>query len=132
MTVSTGTNSYQALVDSITGIDFGAYSVRGMSATLTPISGEDGLVRAVDGTLLDFTAPQFHKYSVSISCTDDEAPKLTNVWQGTAVTVTFLPGLGPSNNTDGSLQLNCMVDSWNTTRDDYGCASGWQLNLLEV
>lgn len=141
MTVRTtyGSNSYQALLKSISGIDLGDYAIRGMSATLTPISGgEDSLPRAIDGTLLDWTVPQFRKYAVTISCSDLDAPDLTGVWQGQLITVEFEPGLGVltagSTATDGteSLVINCMLDSWNVTRDDFGDETGWQLNLLEI
>lgn len=127
-----GANTYQALLSDIDGIDLGDYAIRGLVATLTPIPNS-GLKRSVNGTLLDWTMPQFEKFAVQISCDDLDPPTLTGIWQGALITPTFDSNtLGVSNQTDGSLKLECMLDSWNVTHDDYGRAIGWQLNLLEI
>lgn len=117
---------------SIDNIDLGDYSARGLTMTLTPIASAQGLRRSVNGTLLDLTAPQFQKFAASISCTDQEAPALTNVWQGMPVTVTCIPNLGASNQTGGILVLNMMVDSWTISADEYAHEGTWTINLLEV
>ncbi len=117
---------------SISGISLGDYSVRGLTMTLTPIPSQNGLRRSIEGTLLDLTSPQFHKYAATISCTDHEAPPLTDIWQGTVVTVTCVPELGPENDTGGVLVLEMMVDTWQTSRDEYGAETAWSINLLEV
>jgi hypothetical protein len=117
----------------LNGITLGDYSCRGLTMTLTPIANANGLRRTVNGTLLDLTAPQFQKYAATITCEDLDAPTLVDVWQGKPVTVTCVPGLNDiGGDTTSSLVLDMMVDSWNTSRDEYASKTNWTLNLLEV
>lgn len=121
----------QATLLSIDGIDFSDYSVRGISMKLQPIANGD-LARDVRGVLRDLTLEQFRKYAVSISCTDHEAPTLTDVWKGKVVTVNCIPEIGVISNTDGTLTLEMMVDDWNTDRNEYQAETVWTLSLLEI
>lgn len=57
------------------------YSVRGITQTISPIPSA-GLERSVNGTLLDFTYPQFRKYQTEISCRDVDTPALDSAWVG--------------------------------------------------
>ena len=116
----------------IVGLTLGEFSCRGLTMELTPIGSNQGLRRSINGVLLDLTAVQFHKYSASISCEDQEAPELTDIWQGKILTVTCIPGLGPSDSTAGSITLTMMLDTWTTSRDEWGALTNWTLNLLEV
>lgn len=117
------------------GIDFGDYSVRGLTMVVKPIPAQDGLMRTINGGLVDLTATQFRKRMIQISCDDVDAPFFGDVWQGHAVTVTCVPGVGEGINTDGvadQLVIDCLVDDWQVSRDEWGCVSSWQLSLLEV
>lgn len=116
---------------SISGIELGDYSCRGLTMTLTPTGTQGALRRTVNGSLIDLSAPQFRKFAATISCEDQEAPELTDIWQGQEVTVTCIPGLGVAA-TSGELTMTMMVDSWTVSRDEWGCLSNWSINLLEV
>lgn len=117
---------------SIDGIDFSDYSTRGLSMNLEPIPIDSGLVRNVNGGLLDLTPEQFRKYQATISCTDQEAPSFKGVWIGKEVTVTCIPEVGVTNDTAGSvLTLVMLVTGWNTSRDEYAAETNWSLSLAE-
>lgn len=118
---------------SLTGITLGDYSCRGLTMDLSPIQSSNGLRRTANGGLLNLTAPQFQKYSASISCQDQDAPELDGIWQGQAVTVVCIPGqVGSSESTAGAITLNMLVDSWTTSRDEWNSLTSWTINLLEV
>ncbi len=124
----------------IDGIDLTDYSVRGLTMTLQPIVSGTELVRSVDGVLMDWSSPQFHKFASTITCADVDPPTLLDVWVGKTVTVTCVNGLVGDNTantgtmlaSDGTLTLDMMVSGWRTSRDDYGCTTSWELDLLEV
>lgn len=111
------------------GIDFGDYAVRGLTMVVKPIPAQDGLMRTISGLLVDVTSEQFQKRQVQISCDDVEAPDFSAAWQGTPVTVTCVPDVGFGSST---ISINCLVDDWQVSRDEYGCVSSWQLSLIEV
>lgn len=115
---------------SIDDINFSDYATRGLTVTLSPIDS-GALERDVNGNLVDLTLPEFRKLQASIECTDHEAPTFDDVWRGKEVIVTFIPEVGVVNNTDGTLTLQMMVDSWQTNRDEYGADTGWTLSLIE-
>lgn len=117
---------------SLDGIDFGDYAVRGITMVVKPIPQQDGLMRTISGLLKDVTSTQFQKRTVQISCDDVEAPDFSTVWQGLPVTVTCVPGVGENVNTSGQQVINCLVDDWEVSRDEWGCTSSWQLTLVEV
>lgn len=116
---------------SIDGIDFSEWAVRGITMTLSPIA-TGSLRRDVNGNLVDMTLPQFRKYGIAIACSDHEAPELTGIWRGSIIDVTCIPGLGVENNTDGTLTMQMMVDSFEVQRDEWGAQGNWQLTALQV
>lgn len=111
----------------IDGIDFSQYAVRGITMTLTPIDQAVNLARDCRGALADISVAQFRQYKVSISCTDHEAPELTNVWPGMDVTITCIPGLGAANGVGDVLTILAKVTAWNTSRDEWASEISWQL-----
>lgn len=111
----------------IDGIDFSQYAVRGITMTLTPIDQAVNLARDCRGQLADISVAQFRQYKVSISCTDHEAPELTNVWPGMDVTITCIPGLGAANGVGDVLTILAKVTAWNTSRDEWASEISWQL-----
>lgn len=114
------------------GISFGDYAIRGITMTLEPIDTA-AIRRTINGNLRDFTAPQFRKYAVSISCEDVDAPDLAGIWKGMPVTVTCIPALsGASENPTAQLVLDCLVDSWSSERQEWEDLVNWSINLLEV
>lgn len=112
------------------GIDYPDWAMRGLSVTLTPIAmGE--LRRDVMGGLVDMTLEQFRKYAITITCTDLDAPELTDVWRGKDVVVTLIAGLGVENSSAGPLVLQTKVDTWESGRDEWAAQTNWTLTLLE-
>jgi hypothetical protein len=107
----------------IDGIDFSQYAVRGIIMTLAPIDQAANLARDCRGALADISLAQFRQHKVSITCTDHEAPELTDVWPGTDITITCIPGLG----VDDVLTILAKVTSWNTSRDEWAAEVAWSL-----
>jgi hypothetical protein len=111
----------------IDGIDFSPYSVRGITMTLTPIDQSANVARDCRGQLVDISLEQFRQFKISISCTDHEAPELTDVWPGQDVTITCIPGLGAANSTDDVMIILAKVTAWNTSRDEWAAEVAWTL-----
>jgi hypothetical protein len=111
----------------IDGIDFSQYAVRGITMTLTPIAQAANVARDCRGVLADISVAQFRQYKVTITCTDHEAPELTDVWPGADVTITCIPGLGASNTTGDVLTILAKVTEWDTSRDEWAAEVAWKL-----
>jgi hypothetical protein len=111
----------------IDDIDFSQYAVRGITMTLAPIDQAANVARDCRGALADISVAQFRQYKVSITCTDHEAPELTDVWPGQDVTITCIPGLGAANTTGDVLIILAKVTAWNTSRDEWAAEVAWQL-----
>jgi hypothetical protein len=111
----------------IDNIDFSQYAVRGITMTLEPIQQAASLARDCRGDLADISLAQFRQYKVTVTCTDHEAPELTNVWPGQDVTITCIPGLGAANTTGDVLTILAKVTAWNTSRDEWAAEVAWQL-----
>ena len=92
-----------------------------------PIEQAANLARDCRGALADISVAQFRQYKVSISCTDHEAPELTDVWPGQDVTITCIPGLGGRNGAGDVLTILAKVTAWNTSRDEWAAEVAWQL-----
>ena len=114
---------------SIDGIDFSQYAVRGITMTLEPIDQAKNVARDCRGELADISVAQFRQYKVSVTCTDHEAPTLTDVWPGQDVTIACIPGLGVSNTGTevDVLTILAKVTTWNTSRDEWAAEVAWQL-----
>ena len=119
----------------LSGIDLGDYAVRGLQLELAPIEPGD-LERDINGGLHDLTLTAFRKYRLTISCTDQEAPELTDVWRGKPVTVTCLPralmGVSSGDTGETPLVMSCLVDQWSNAPSEWAHQTSWQLVLLEV
>ena len=111
----------------IDGVDFSQYAVRGITMTLTPIDQAKNVARDCRGQLADISVAQFRQYKVSVTCTDHEAPELTDVWPGMDVTITCIPGLGATNGAGDVLTILAKVTAWNTSRDEWAAEVAWQL-----
>jgi hypothetical protein len=111
----------------IDDIDFSQYAVRGITMTLAPIDQAASLARDCRGDLADISVAQFRQYKVTITCTDHEAPELTDVWPGQDITITCIPGLGAANTTGDVLIILAKVTTWNTSRDEWAAEVAWQL-----
>jgi hypothetical protein len=95
----------------IDNIDFSDYAVRGITMTLEPIDQSKNVARDCRGALADISVAQFRQYKITVTCTDHEAPELTDVWPGQDVTITCIPGLGVANTTGDVEQLARRVGS---------------------
>ena len=111
----------------IDDIDFSSYAVRGITMTLEPIDQAKNLARDCRGQLADISVAQFRQYKVSITCTDHEAPELTDVWPGQDITITCIPNLGAANSTGDVLIILAKVTSWDTSRDEWAAEIAWHL-----
>jgi hypothetical protein len=85
------------------------------------------VARDCRGALADISVAQFRQYKVTVTCTDHEAPELTDVWPGQDVTITCIPGLGAANTTGDVLTILAKVTTWNTSRDEWAAEVAWQL-----
>lgn len=113
----------------IDNIDFSDYAVRGITMTLTPIDQAANVARDCRGFLADISVAQFRQFKVTVTCTDHEAPELTDIWPGQDVTITCIPGMGVANT--GSdvdvLTILAKVTTWNTSRDEWAAEIAWTL-----
>jgi hypothetical protein len=135
----------------LSGVGVPPYSARGLTQTLEPIDAAANLRRTVNGALRDFGYAPFRKYRSTISCADQEPPAVDGVWPGRTVTVacvaelSFLtaggsparPVVSGSQRIDGNFtlyrpQLTMLVTGFSMSRDEYGAAVSWQLQLEEV
>jgi hypothetical protein len=116
--------------------DLSEYSLRGLTATLSPITQSAQVQRDINGNALDLGAEQMKKYRLQISCTDQESPGFAaittagiGVWPGSLVDVTLLPQLGSAT----PLQLEMIVvEPWSESVDEWGASNAWQLTLEET
>jgi hypothetical protein len=111
----------------IDGIDFSQYAVRGITMTLEPIDQAKNVARDCRGQLADISVAQFRQFRTTITCTDHEAPELTDIWPGQDITITCIPGLGAANGTGDVLTILAKVTTWNTSRDEWAAEVAWQL-----
>jgi hypothetical protein len=121
--------SQQMTLLQIDGVDFSPWAVRGLTMTLSPIDAAKALARDCRGALVDISLAQFRQFKTSITCTDFEAPELTDVWPGKDITIICIPGLGVSSipSPDDVLTILAKVTSWNTSRDEWAAEVAWQL-----
>jgi hypothetical protein len=119
-----------ATLISIDDIDFSEYASRGVTQTLEPIEAAKQMRRTINGELLDISAPQFRKFKSTVTCSDQEAPSLSDVWPGKTVSVVCLPDMHDT--TGSALSLTMRVMNWNTKRDEWGAEVSWQIDLEEV
>lgn len=118
---------------SIDGIDFSEYAVRGITMETRPIEQASQARYDCRGILVDLSLPQFRRYEATITCTDHEAPDLTEVWPGDIVMVTFIPETGPSETTGGDpLTIEMMVIEWSTSREEWEAETAWEITLRQV
>jgi hypothetical protein len=122
------THSPRYTLLAIDGIDFSDYAVRGITMTLTPINQAANNARDCRGELVDISLAQFRQYKVKITCTDHEAPELTDIWPGQDITITCIPGLGAANTTGDVLTILAKVTTWNTSRDEWAAEVAWELD----
>ncbi len=137
-----------------TGLEPGVnpYSARQLRGTLSPISlakGEDKLVRTINGTLIDISAPQMRKYQLEISGNDQAPPALDGLWVGMRVFVNshveiavrtgaaFSRPAAGTPRVEGDYtyyrpQFQMLVVEWSIDREEYAQDVGWSLTLAEV
>lgn len=134
----------------ISGPGIAPYSARGLTQTLEPIAAAANLRRTVNGSLLDVSASQFRKYRSTISCADQQAPALDNVWPGMLLTVDCAAYLAypvagsagrvvvpDSEYTEGNYvfyrpRLSMRVVQHTQSKDEYGAVTSWSLDLEEA
>lgn len=126
------------------------YSARGLSQTLEPIDGSKNMRRSINGILTDIAHTQFRKYKSKITCTDQRAPAMDDIWPGLTVVVDCIaylsyPATGSphrtvitgSSFTEGSFifyrpRLTMMVMANSAQTDEWDASVPWELELEEI
>jgi hypothetical protein len=137
----------------LSGMGIPLYSARGLSQSLRPIGATAHAERTVNGTLVDLSAAQFRKFASTISCSDQRAPAIDDIWPGMIVTVDCVATLAyPSASsgaggirdavegseiTEGNFthyrpRLEMMVMDYAEQVDEWGAVVAWSLELEEV
>jgi hypothetical protein len=135
----------------LSGVGVPPYSARGLTQTLEPIEASVQLRRTVNGVLADLSDAPFRKYKSTISCQDQEPPALDGLWPGQIIVVECVAELSfvtvggsparlavaDSERVDGDFTvyrpiLTMRATGFSVTRDEYGGAVSWQLQLEEV
>jgi len=136
----------------ISGHGVPRYSARGLTQTLPLIEPSAVLAYSVNGTLLDFSPPQFRKFKSSITCTDVLPPALAALWPGVIVDVdcispiAYLTVLGspvPDRTVVRSqvehdytydwLRLTMKIATpWTQDTAEYDARTSWQLEMWEA
>lgn len=102
-------NDFTLLV--LSGRGLAPYSARGLTQTFDPISAATHLERAVNGELVDLSAPQFRKYRSKVSCTDVNTPALGGVWPGTIVDVECAAEMSFKTDRPGDQEREAVIGS---------------------
>ncbi|MDX8513521.1 hypothetical protein [Mesorhizobium captivum] len=132
------------------------YSARNINQTIDPIDAGSQLARTVNGELIDLSdGATFRKYKSTITCTDQQMPALSGVWQGMELTVdciaelSYLTASGsperpladttddPATRTEGLFtfyrpRLAMRVVSFSTNFTEWDADAGWRLDLEEI
>lgn len=142
----------------LSGEGVAPYSARGLQQTLEPIDAAGNPRRSINGDLVSLAEAQFRKYKSTISCADQLAPALDNVWQGMVLTVDCVAELayktsggspgrpvvdpdssesGDSTRVEGDYtyyrpRLQMMVIKHTQQEDEWGRVVSWSLELEEV
>ena len=135
----------------LSGMGVPPYSARGLTQSLEPIDGAAQLRRTVNGALADLSYEPFRKYKSTISGQDQEPPAIDGVWPGQLVDVgciaelCFLTAGGSpartavagSERVEGDFSfyrpvLSMRVVGFSVSRDEYGAAVSWQMQLEEA
>lgn len=114
----------------IDGISIPDYAARGITVQVAPIAS-GALRRDVNGNLIDLTLPEHRKRAVSMSCSDQDAPLLLDVWRGKEIDITLIEGMGLEE-TGGPITITAMVDVWDVRRNEWGAVTDWTMTALEV
>lgn len=105
-------NDFTLLV--ISGPGVAPYSARGLVQTYDPIAASVHLERAVNGELVDLSAPQMRKYRSKISCNDHNTPALSGVWPGTIINVECVTEMSFKSDRPGDQEREAVVGSVRT------------------
>lgn len=126
-------------------------SARGIKQTLEPISQATAIRRTINGATVNIAASQFRLYRSTISCSDQHAPTLDDIWPGDVLDVDCIKELSyptatgaPSrDDVPGSIRtegdatfyrpaLTMIVMSLSHDTDEWGATCGWTITLEEV
>lgn len=120
------------------GFELPEYAARGITMTMSPVGGAD-IRRDVNGNLVDLLEgiTAFRKYRFTLSCDDMDSPGFAAessgseaLWPGDKVTLACLPHLGSEEQQTFTAMV--MQPGWEVTRDEWGAATSWSLELEQV
>lgn len=103
----------------MTPIGLPLYSARGLNQSLTPSpEAKPSPRRTINGELRWLGISAMRKYDSEITCTDQAAPALDNIWPGDTIVVDCLQELAYKTS-GGSAQRTEVPGSSRTTADGY-------------
>lgn len=127
------------------------YSIRGAVEDLQPIDAAAVYRRTINGVLVDLGHDQFHKFKLTISCTDQQPPALDGVWPGQEVTVYCITELcfptlsgsparypvSGSQREEGAFTfyrpvLDMIITAFTQSKDEYSADISWSIELEEI
>lgn len=83
-----------------------------------------------NGTLHDLTLTTHRKREITVTLADQvRAPAMFGIWRGALVSITLPPHL--LGDVAGS-SIACMIENYETERDEFGARTGWTLTLWEI
>jgi hypothetical protein len=132
------------------GLGVPSWSARGLTETLTLIEAAAQITRSINGKVLNWSQPQFRKYRITLSCTDQRVLAFDGIWPGAEVIIDCVTELaypvggtpertpvGGSERTEGSFvfyrpQIWCFFVGFNTNTPEYEATPGWEARFEEI
>lgn len=121
------------------GFELSEYAARGITMTMQPADGASDIRKDVNGNLVNLKdgLTEFRKYKFTIACDDMDSPGFSAestgsdaVWPGDKMTLQCLPHLGAEEQQTYTVMV--MQPGWQVTRDEWGAATSWSLELEQV
>ena len=121
------------------GFELNEFAARGIQMSMSPIEGVADIRRDVNGNLVNIKAGNhaLRKYRFTLSCDDMESPGFAaestgaeSLWPGDEVTLICVEELGASEQQVYTAMV--MQPGWQVSRDEWGAATSWSLELEQV
>lgn len=111
----------------------------GIVMTMEPANGVADIRKDVNGNLVNLKdgLTEFRKYKFSLSCEFMDSPGFADdstasepLWPGDKVTLMCIPHLGAAEQQTFTAMV--MQPGWQVTRDEWGAATSWSLEVEQV
>lgn len=137
---------------SLAGVGVPAYSARGLTQSLEPISEASQSRRTINGELKDLSLVQFQKYKSTVTGNDQNPPACDGLWPGRVIDVECIAELSYETGSDVGAErlvvtdsayeegdftiyrpkLRMMVMAFTEEKDEWGATTSWSMTLEEV